>query len=74
MKSSRLFLKLQADRKLIPHAQQFRCAMLWQSRHRLPSNHLTCSSAGQRCVHLYSLTGIHISRPPLPVSGSKFSS
>ena len=29
---------------LIPHAQRFRCAMLWQSRYRLPSNWL---AAGQ---------------------------
>src|ERR1700754_4129541 len=38
MKSSRLFLKLQAASKFIPHAQQFPCAKLWQSRQRLPSD------------------------------------
>src|SRR5664279_5211489 len=27
-----------ADSSVIPHAQPFRCAVLWQSRYRLPSN------------------------------------
>ena len=29
----------------IPHAQRFRCATLWQSRSRLPSNRLWCASS-----------------------------
>src|SRR6266404_52732 len=46
MKSSRLSWA-PADFKLIPHAQQFRCAMLWQRRHRLPSNQGACAYAKQ---------------------------
>jgi hypothetical protein len=45
MKSSRLFLGA-GGFKLTPHAQPFRCAMLWQSRYRLPSNQGACAYAG----------------------------
>ena len=46
MKSSRLFW-LQADFRLDPARATFRCAMLWQSRYRLPSNRGACGGAGQ---------------------------
>jgi hypothetical protein len=48
--------------------------MLWQSRARLPSNHRPKGRARQPSVAAYSRTGTHISSPPLPVSGSNFSS
>src|SRR5258708_4878698 len=69
MKSSRLFLGA-GGFKPIPHAQPFRCAMLWQSRYRLPSNQRACAYAKRPCVASYSFTGIQISRPPLPVKAA----
>src|SRR5712675_1041665 len=56
---SRLFW-LPADSSLIPHAQRFGYALLWQSRARLPSNRRRRAAQGSPAHNLKSLCPLHI--------------
>jgi hypothetical protein len=74
---------------MIPHAQRFRRALLWQRRVRLPRKGTVIPDAQLRIagallrepgmtafvlLRAYPFSGIQISKPPFPVLGSNFAS